>query len=66
MLQDLFKCKPAIMRAFQAAKGIHTVIGCELRFWVSVGYFGSGGMVFNILCCLSDGVRAEVTEATIT
>ena len=32
----------------------------------SVGHFGSGGMVFNILCCLSDGVRAEVTEATIT
>ena len=32
MLQDLFKCKPAIMRAFQAAKGAHTVIGCELCF----------------------------------
>ena len=25
MLQDLFKCKPAIMRAFQAARGVHKV-----------------------------------------
>ena len=26
MDQELFKCKPAIMRAFQAAKGVHKVI----------------------------------------
>ena len=66
MLQDLFKCKPAIMRAFQAAKGAHTVIGSEHCFWVSVGYFASGRKSGNILPCLSDGVREEVAEATIT
>jgi hypothetical protein len=44
MVQDLFKCKPAIMRAFQAAKGAHTVIGCDLEYFgVDVGYFASWG-----------------------
>ena len=66
MLQDLFKCKPAIMRAFQAAKGIHTVIGYAVCFGVSGGYFGSRGRVFNIRRCLSDGAREEVAAATIT
>ena len=27
-VQELFKCKPAIMRAFQAAKGVHKVLNC--------------------------------------
>ena len=60
MVQDLFKCKPAIMRAFQAAKGIHTVIGCADIF------LGQGRRVFNTRRCLSDAVREEVAEATIT
>ena len=46
MVQDLFKCKPAIMRAFQAAKGAHTVIGCDLEyfgFWIFRFKWGRGG-----------------------
>lgn len=44
MDQELFKCKPAIMRAFQAAKGAHKVIA------------GPGASVFHdwehgLLCC---------------
>ena len=44
MDQELFKCKPAIMRAFQSAKGVHKVnaesavftcaVGCLLAFLV--------------------------------
>jgi hypothetical protein len=32
MDQELFKCKPAIMRAFQAAKGAHKVIAEAAAF----------------------------------
>ena len=67
MLQDLFKCKPAIMRAFQAAKGAHTVIGCDLEYFgVAVGYFASSGGVTVTLFPVCDVVRAEVAEATNT
>jgi hypothetical protein len=44
MDQELFKCKPAIMRAFQAAKAAHKVnaesavftcaVGCIILFFV--------------------------------
>lgn len=57
MLQDLFKCKPAIMRAFQAAKGVNTVTGCEHLFSrLPVRYF---------LNSLSDILRSGERVVTI-
>ena len=54
--QDLFKCKPAIMRAFQAARGVHKVrprphealrvcvdVG-DLRRGLHLGRAGAAGM----------------------
>ncbi len=37
MDQELFKCKPAIMRAFQAAKGAHKVIAEAAAFTCVLG-----------------------------
>jgi hypothetical protein len=36
MDQELFKCKPAIMRAFQAAKGVHKVIAGHASLCLAV------------------------------
>ena len=44
-VQELFKCKPAIMRAFQAAKGVHKVLNgcgcCAIAFLVLLPLCGS-------------------------
>ena len=37
MDQELFKCKPAIMRAFQAAKGAHKVIAGLVHLCFMIG-----------------------------
>jgi hypothetical protein len=51
--QELFKCKPAIMRAFQAAKGAHKV-------WIVV-------LVMDwVRACVTGSVRAGAGRTTIT
>jgi hypothetical protein len=37
LLQDLFKCKPAIMRAFQAARGVHKVLSMTKLVRLDIG-----------------------------
>ena len=39
MDQELFKCKPAIMRAFQAAKGVHKVNDGSAAFTFALDCF---------------------------
>jgi hypothetical protein len=55
-VQELFKCKPAIMRAFQAAKGVHKVLNgcgcCAIAFLVLLPLCGSQCVCNEDLCVL--------------